>query len=426
MKIYKNIGLIWLILLWMAGVALASTPENVKISNVTQTQFTVSWITDVDEIGYILWGTNTNLLNEIGLDDRDQRYGTPTIKDDIHHVTVITTPSMPIKSLTTYYYKIVSGTQTSAVDSITTGTETTGGASNPVFGYIYRGTVTVPGLGIIVYLNLAGTTSGISALRSFLIVSDGFWTDSPGNFRTSDLMTSFPYSSDDNLCIYVEGGNNATATLIQKISESNPASDIILPPDSTPPGTSTVTDDGTYTTNNIQLHATWQAQDLESGIAEYQYAIGTSQGGTDTVDWTSVGTETEVTKGGLNLQHGQVYYFSVKVKNRAGDWSNIGYSDGIKVIRYLAPKIPVYPNPFVSGKEHDFITFGGINEDRLTKEVTIKIFTIAGELVYKIEQSDCNGQIEWTPPNNLASGIYIYLITNPIGEQAKGKLGIIK
>ncbi|MFH1564114.1 MAG: hypothetical protein ABIF11_11980 [Nitrospirota bacterium] len=67
-----------------------------------------------------------------------------------------------------------------------------------------------------------------------------------------------------------------------------------------------------------------------------------------------------------------------------------------------------------------------INEGRLTKKVTIKIFTIAGELVDTIENTNCNGQLSWTPPNNLASRIYIYLITNPQGEQVKGKLGIIK
>lgn len=424
MRIYKNIGLIGLILLWMTGIALASTPKNVKITNVTDRQFSISWITDIDEIGYILWGTDTDSLNERGLDKRDEGNGTPTIKDDIHHVTVITTPSMPIKSLTTYYYEIVSGTQTSDIGSITTGKEISGSPDSSVYGYVYKWGP-VPATGTIVYLYLESAL-GTSALLSRLIPSGGDWIEFLDNFRTSDLTDVFTYSATDTLCIYAEGAKDGTASLTLKISESKPAPDIIIPPDTTPPGTPTVTDDGTYTTNSTQLHATWQAQDWESGIAEYQYAIGTTQGGTDTVDWTSVGTETEVTKGDLNLQHGQIYYFSVKAKNRVGDWSDVGYSDGIKVIKHLAPKIPVYPNPFIPTKGHSFITFGGLNEDRLTKEVTIKIFTITGELVHKIERSDCNGQIEWTPSNNLTSGIYIYLITNLAGEQAKGKLGIIK
>jgi hypothetical protein len=104
------------------------------------------------------------------------------------------------------------------------------------------------------------------------------------------------------------------------------------PPDSTPPTTPIVTDDGKYTSSTTWLHATWSSSDPESGITEYQYAIGTSSGGTDVVDWTSVGTATGVTKTGLSLTQGTTYYFAVKAKNGQGLWSEVGTSDGITVI----------------------------------------------------------------------------------------------
>jgi len=100
-------------------------------------------------------------------------------------------------------------------------------------------------------------------------------------------------------------------------------------PDTTPPTTPVVTDDGDSTTNLTQLHATWTSSDPESGIAEYQYAIGTSAGGTDVVDWTSAGTATSVTRTGLTLDVGTTYYFSVKAKNGEGLWSEAGTSNGI-------------------------------------------------------------------------------------------------
>jgi hypothetical protein len=92
-----------------------------------------------------------------------------------------------------------------------------------------------------------------------------------------------------------------------------------------------VTDDGEYTSNTTQLHAAWSSSDPESGIVEYQYAIGTSSGETDVVGWTSTGTDTEVTHTGLSLAAGKTYYIAVKAKNGAGAWSNVGVSDGIAV-----------------------------------------------------------------------------------------------
>jgi len=99
--------------------------------------------------------------------------------------------------------------------------------------------------------------------------------------------------------------------------------------DTTAPSTPAVTDDGASTTDLTQLHASWTSSDADSGVAEYQYAIGTTSGGTDVVNWTSVGTDTSVTKTGLSLNAGTTYYFTVKAKNGSGLWSNVGNSDGI-------------------------------------------------------------------------------------------------
>jgi len=100
------------------------------------------------------------------------------------------------------------------------------------------------------------------------------------------------------------------------------------------PTTPTVTDDGQYWTDKTQLHASWSSIDPIDGIAEYQYAIGTSEEGPGddyVVPWTSVGTATEVTKTGLNLEGGRKHYFYVKARNSANVWSAVGVSDGILV-----------------------------------------------------------------------------------------------
>ena len=108
--------------------------------------------------------------------------------------------------------------------------------------------------------------------------------------------------------------------------------------DTTAPSGLTVTDDGDTTTSHTQLHALWAAEDPESGIAEFQCAIGTASadpGSGYVLDWKSAGTATEATETGLTLESGQTYYWYVKARNAAGLWSEAAASDGITVETWL-------------------------------------------------------------------------------------------
>ncbi|MFH1961688.1 MAG: FlgD immunoglobulin-like domain containing protein [bacterium] len=95
-------------------------------------------------------------------------------------------------------------------------------------------------------------------------------------------------------------------------------------------------------------------------------------------------------------------------------------------------KIIVYPNPFMPNSNTEII-FGGDNvpqEYRLTSHANIEIFNIAGELIKTIEETDGDGKAVWDGRNDdgerVASGIYIYLITNHNDEKVMGRIGIIK
>lgn len=105
-----------------------------------------------------------------------------------------------------------------------------------------------------------------------------------------------------------------------------------LAADTTPPTRPVVTDDGAYTTSTTTLHAAWTSSDPESGISQFQYQIRQdSTSGTLLIGWTSTGTAKGVTRADITLLQGKNYYFAVKAKNGDGLWSNIGYSNGIKV-----------------------------------------------------------------------------------------------
>ncbi len=100
--------------------------------------------------------------------------------------------------------------------------------------------------------------------------------------------------------------------------------------DTTPPSTPSVTDDGAFTALSDRLTASWTTvTDPQSGIAEYQYAVGTTAGGTDVLGFTGAGLSNSATITGLSLLEGTTYYVSVRAKNNAGLFGSAGMSDGI-------------------------------------------------------------------------------------------------
>ncbi len=109
-----------------------------------------------------------------------------------------------------------------------------------------------------------------------------------------------------------------------------------------------IVNDGT--TNDIDtiydthaVSANWSfATDNNSGIAEYLYALGTSPGSQNIVSWTSAGLNTNVTLTNLNLNYGQIYYFSVKAINFAGLSSDPVVSDGFLVSSTNLPVASFY------------------------------------------------------------------------------------
>lgn len=86
-------------------------------------------------------------------------------------------------------------------------------------------------------------------------------------------------------------------------------------------------------------------------------------------------------------------------------------------------RVYCYPNPTT-----DKITFAN-----LTKQIRVKIFNIAGELVYGEQEhvANVNGEWEWDCRNNsgemVASGIYVYILQDTIsGSTKKEKIGIVR
>ena len=113
--------------------------------------------------------------------------------------------------------------------------------------------------------------------------------------------------------------------------------------DLTAPTTGTVYDGLTSGVDSFQnngsltaLSANWDGfSDAASGITNYDYAIGTTQGGIDIKTWTAVTTSTSVTANTLSLATSIVYYFSVRATDGAGNVATVIYSNGQNVAPVL-------------------------------------------------------------------------------------------
>ncbi len=99
--------------------------------------------------------------------------------------------------------------------------------------------------------------------------------------------------------------------------------------DATPPNSMVITD-GTNQTGTTSLSFSWTASsDPETGISYYEYALGTSFGGTEVVNW--IRTEnTSVTLSDLNLSNGSFYFVSVRATNATG-LSTTSTADGVYI-----------------------------------------------------------------------------------------------
>lgn len=133
------------------------------------------------------------------------------------------------------------------------------------------------------------------------------------------------------------GQTNGTATVYAKfrnagLVESSCVNDTITHDDVNPSVVTTL-DDGTTsasTTDSPTITYT-AATDATSGVASYELAIGTSSGGTQTLNWTNIGNVVSYQRTGLTLTPGTTYYASIRAVDNAGNTGAAVNGDGWSV-----------------------------------------------------------------------------------------------
>jgi len=201
-----------------------TTPKQVKITNVGDKSFTVSFYTDEATVGFIKYGSSETDLKSQASDDRDQLTGSVG-QFNLHHITV-----KGLKADADYFFSLGTGSG-SVFDNngvpFKIKTATDPGTPPPAAKTVYGSVLTpggTPGDGSIVYL-LAEGGNELSAL----VKSSGSWAISLANARAADKKSYLEITDSTQLTIFVQGTTLAQSVQTNAIvSEAQPLADLSL------------------------------------------------------------------------------------------------------------------------------------------------------------------------------------------------------
>jgi len=199
----------------------ALTPTQLKVTNINDTSFTVSWTTEEQTSGFIKYGTESN-LSFTAQDDRDQLSG-KTGNFYVHHVTL-----KNLKPVTVYFFKVGSGGKLFDSNDQPYQITTAKQLATPPPNDVAYGTIVDqsgnPAEGVVVYLSLANA-SPVSTLTK----SSGSWVIPLNLMRSADLNDWASYDKEASIEeILVQAGPLGTATVVATTRNDSPMPKITL------------------------------------------------------------------------------------------------------------------------------------------------------------------------------------------------------
>ena len=206
--------------IYIGRASPSTNPQNVRITNVTDNSFTVSYNTDAQAIGSLNFGKDSN-LGQTALDDTDQQTGA-LANHKIHSITV-----RSLSASTKYFFSITSGQEkylnNGAPFEITTAVSITSPPSDqkPIIGKVILPDGNSPSEAII-YI-----TSDNSQVISSLIKPDGTYLIPLNSLRNQDLSAYLNFSTVSTLKMLVFG-DGLSSNVSLSINQINPVPTITL------------------------------------------------------------------------------------------------------------------------------------------------------------------------------------------------------
>lgn len=201
---------------FLPRAAEGATPKQVRITNITDSGFSVSFVTDAASPGYIKHGTSPNSLNTQVADDRDQLTGGAG-EFTTHHISV-----RGLQPQSQHYFQIGTGSRAlfdnngSPFAVRTAAALATPPEARTAYGTV-RNEVGNPADGTLVYLTVQGG-SPLSALAK----GNGSWAVPLSTMRTSDLSAAAPLTEETLVRLQLVGPGREAMELTALVKELSP------------------------------------------------------------------------------------------------------------------------------------------------------------------------------------------------------------
>jgi len=209
--------------------AWAGNIRDVTVTNLLDTKFSVSWVSDTDEQGSVNYGETPGALSNTQSDDVGV-----AVSQGLHHITIV-----DLSPETTYYFEIVSGDLTfddgGQPFSVTTGPWLDlPGPGEEAWGQVFLSDDSTPAAGCVVYLMLNDAdsqgTAGESQQVSEVTDTNGYYHYTRGGLRTADSQAYYDFSlQGDEEVIFVQGGTEGTASTVVDTSEDQGLQFALMP-----------------------------------------------------------------------------------------------------------------------------------------------------------------------------------------------------
>ena len=196
-------------IIFISKASPSQTPQNVQITNISDSSITIAYTTDDSVLGSVNFGNNKN-LGQTALDERDQLAN--TISPHKTHSITITN----LKPSTNYFFTITSGQNTFLNNDqpfqVATGSTIAATPSSqlPLIGNILMSDGTKPTEAII-YVSIEG-----SQIISTLIKPDGSYILPLNSLRTNDLSSYFNFTDNSIIKLSILGNSLRSNILLSK------------------------------------------------------------------------------------------------------------------------------------------------------------------------------------------------------------------
>lgn len=182
------------------------TPLNVIVSNVSDHQVAISWVTTKPTKGEIVVSSDGKFpllpvfASQVYRDDGEKSLKTTGLYLT-HHITV-----GKLKPNKVYYFRIYQGLKRKYEGRFRTGSALTKlNPPNPVYGKIVKKDKKTPVVGALVYLWVS-TEASNSAFLSTLTNNEGRWSMDLSNIRTTDFKSSFKLQRNSEEGMIIDSG----------------------------------------------------------------------------------------------------------------------------------------------------------------------------------------------------------------------------